>query len=197
MTYQDITSLDFKKKFFRELDFTYSSLEYNSTKIYSLNEKAIYLDEGIFTLKVYISKIDNNTSLPTDSNNWDVDVIDAKKLIVDSDIAKYLQLSKNYIDNSLIVNEDIQVECVHLLTAHQLTLNVLNYDKISSKSMQPVSSKSSSTGSFSVSIDTTNLYNPNADLILRQTKYGMLFLDLRNRYTSQIYVIKSDRIIES
>ena len=193
--------IEFKKTYYKSFDFQYSQKEFDNTKTYQINEEVIYFNEVNFTLKLYKSLVNGNTSLPTDTNNWQILSTDINKAILDSHILQYLQESWNQVHNRFgdyAIQDEIYLKAVYLLTAHDLTLNVIEYDVDHSAKLQSLittNRSASSGGSFSVSKDINGLNNIK-NLRYQLTKYGIMYLELLKEFIPNIITVRSDEIIE-
>jgi hypothetical protein len=190
MKYQDITILDIKKKYFREKSFLFSPYkEHDETKEYSLDEIIIYFNADKPAREIYKSLKDNNQDPINNTLSWAKQTNRKINLyITDSDIQETLDRATIYTTENILLTDQANIDSVYLLVGHYLEYtNLINNQDAQ---IEPISSKSTSAGSASVSFD-NNLISSGwfLNAAFLKTVYGSEYLSLYKKYRSLIKVI--------
>lgn len=166
----------FKAQFSR--DFPYLPF-YNSAKVYKIGD-VVYYDENF-----YVSKLANNTAIPTETEAWDLYNDNEENYITDIDISKAITEAKiNFNPNLFGCDCDIINTVFSYLVAHFLVIDLNN-------AMNPLAlgfngiTTSKSVGSVSESYGIPQWVMNDKNLgLYAQTGYGRKYLTLLLPYLS-------------
>jgi hypothetical protein len=173
MDLNTITVQDFKEQFPR--DFPYLPV-WSITTTYNQGQRVYYEPTALF----YDCKNNGVTSLPTDTNDWDVAQDDINNYVLDSDIERAFAEAQMLFNQTLFY-DDAEIQLAYLyLTAFFLVEDIKRATQgLNSSSSFNVASRS--VGSVSESYDIPDAYKNDPQLsILSSNGYGQ-------KYTMLIY----------
>jgi hypothetical protein len=175
MNYEDpllasLTSQDFKNAFYRGFKFL-PYQDYSGANLYNLNDMVNYKNNNIYS--VYKSLISNNTSLPTDANNWQIQTnINVLDYVINDDIINAFDGAYLNFRYSLFQNDDLKKKAFLLLSAHYL------FNQIKENGFSGLILSSASADSVSESYTVPQWMQDYKYNFFTSSKYGIQYLQL-------------------